>query len=415
MKKKSGLLNCIIIAGLLFNMQGCAELKDFSYDKEENMNISRISDEPQSEGEELDESVADDCKTENPIEADNDIFEQMPKIYYAYHNLEEDEKKLYLEIYDILTNIDDNVYISTTDKQIIDPVFNCVLNDHPELFYVEGYEYTEYKTAGYTTRIAFSGRYNMSVEEIEQNQMLIDQRVNEYLANIPETTDEYYKVKYIYEYLIYNTEYDSEAENNQNICSVFIEGRSVCQGYAKAFQYLLNKLDIQSYLVTGFVNSGRHAWNLVRVNNEYYYIDPTWGDASYSVREDESESSDGFCPDINYDYFLVSTEELMKTHSLEKVVQLPECNSITDNYFVREGLYITEYNEQQLLNIFDSEAVRAADYVTIKCCDSYTFDIVRSKLIDEQRVFSLISNRGRSIAYANNSTQRTISFWNIFI
>ena len=39
-------------------------------------------------------------------------------------------------------------------------------------------------------------------------------------------------------------------------------------------QYMLQASGIQCVLVTGFTNGERHGWNLVRVNGEYYYLDP---------------------------------------------------------------------------------------------------------------------------------------------
>ncbi len=217
-------------------------------------------------------------ETEEPQE-----LREVSELYYAYHCLDKEKQQIYLEMLDALTGIESGVHLSTVDKSMLDVVFACVMNDHPELFYVEGYQFTEYMIDTAVTEITFSGTYSMTADEIGQAQLSIVQRLRDCFAQIPLNEDEYNTVKYLYEWLINNTEYDKTVENNQNICSVFLQGKSVCQGYAKAMQYMLQQAGIQCLLVTGFTNGERHGWNLVRVNGNYYYLDPTWGDASYTA------------------------------------------------------------------------------------------------------------------------------------
>lgn len=338
---------------------------------------------------------------------------EVSELYYAYHCLDEEKQRLYLEMLDAMTNMECDVCLSTVDKSVLDQVFSCVMNDHPELFYVEGYQYTEYTFGSTTTTITFSGTYSMTKEQAEQTKGMIEQKLEDCFRQVPLNEDEYNTVKFLYEWLINNTEYDKTVENNQNICSVFLQGRSVCQGYAKAMQYMLQKAGIQCLLVTGFTNGERHGWNLVRVNDAYYYLDPTWGDASYASGETEN-LTEGFFPSINYDYFLVTTDEITRTHSLEKVVELPQCTDMYDNYFVREGLYFESYDEEQLALIFGSDTAKAAGYVTLKCGSSESYEQMVQNLIESQKIFDYISNQGSSIAYTSNEKQRTISFWNIY-
>ena len=351
--------------------------------------------------------------TESPTQTEEmQELRKVSELYYAYHCLDREKQQVYLEMLDALTRIESGVHLSTLDKSILDVVFACVMNDHPELFYVEGYQFTEYMTDAVVTEITFSGTYSMTAEEIGQTQLLIVQRLRDCFAQIPLNEDEYNTVKYLYEWLINNTEYDKTAENNQNICSVFLQGKSVCQGYAKAMQYMLQQAGIQCLLVTGFTNGERHGWNLVRVNGNYYYLDPTWGDASYTSNGTDNIAQ-AYVPSINYDYFLVTTDEITRTHSIEKVVSIPVCSALAENYFVREGLYFDSYDAEKLALIFDSDAVTSAGSVTLKCNSDETYASMVQNLITEQKIFDFIDKRGASIAYTFNETQRTISFWDL--
>lgn len=366
---------------------------------------------------ELESTIMQEAEQETEMQTqtqEGDAVRDIEEIYYSYHKLDASEQKLYLEMLDALTDMSGEVPLSTLDTAQLDRIFACVLNDHPELFYVEGFQYTEHFIGDALVEITFEGTYSMTKEESELALVEIERSLSGCMSEVPLNEDEYSTVKYLYEYLIANTEYDKDADNNQNICSVFLGGHSVCQGYAKAMQYMLQKVGIQSVLVTGYTGAERHAWNLVRVNGKYYYLDPTWGDASYFYSGDENSDRGDFSPPINYDYFLVTTEEISRTHSFEDTVELPVCDSIEDNYYVREGLYFESYDRQQLENIFDSEAVKAADYVMLKCANAQVYGEMLSEIIENKQIFGLIKSSEGAISYASNEELCTISFWDIF-
>ena len=65
---------------------------------------------------------------------------------YAYDTLPVDQKTLYDEILEGLENREQESDLSTVDETTLSKVFQCVMNDHPEIFYVDGYTYTKYKT-----------------------------------------------------------------------------------------------------------------------------------------------------------------------------------------------------------------------------------------------------------------------------
>ena len=294
-------------------------------------------------------------------------------------------------------------------EEDIDKVFQCVLNDHPELFYVDGYSYMKYSRGNKLVSIKFSGTYTCDAETVRERAAQINRAADAVLSGISGETDQYTKVKYVYDMVIKNTEYDYNAPDNQNIYSVFVNKRSVCQGYAKSVQFLLNRLGIESTLVLGMVNTGEgHAWNLVKIDGSYYYLDATWGDASYNM--DTNGGQGQSMPEINYDYLNVTTDELLKTHTIDNCVAMPACVSMDANYYCREGAYFTAYNPEQMKQLIDRAVSLGKSDITIKCADDSCYNNVIDQLIGQQKIFDFLGS-GNSIAYSQNDKQRSLTFW----
>lgn len=329
---------------------------------------------------------------------------------YFYEYLSDEEKIVYMEILTSLQNRQSDVELSTTDPDLVNGVFQSVLNDHPEIFYVEMYHYVKYTRNDAIVRILFSGDFSMTEEEQAYNQSRIDAYVEECLRGIDVNASEYDKVKYVYDYIIRNTDYNLDSENNQNICSVFVNQVSVCQGYAKAFQYLLKKLGMEVIFVKGRIRGGEaHAWNMVRVDGEYYYVDVTWGDAIY--QQDEAYEVSVELPIEDYDYLCVTTEMMNVTHQVDSIAPLPECTSLLANYYVREGVYFTSYDREQLVAKIDEAKNLGKAYITLKCADSIVFETMVDALIEKQEIFEYVDGSKGIVAYAENEKQLSIRFW----
>ena len=334
---------------------------------------------------------------------------------FAYESLDTQEQIWYGEIEQALGEMTDTVKLSTEpigqglDEQDIDRIFQCVLIDHPEIFYATGYTYTKYSRGDRTVGIDFAGTYSLPREEAVNKAEEIRGRASEWLSDIPSDASEYDKVKAVYEKIIFFTDYDLNASDNQNIASVFLGNSSVCQGYAKATQYLLNHLGVMCTLVQGTVDTGEaHAWNLVRVDGDYYYVDTTWGDASYRMEDGSGQEE---LPEINYDYLCVTTQELLRTHRIESVVAMPECTATQANYYVREGVYFTSYDAEQMQSIFDRAWESGRTEITLKCADEECYREICRVLIDEQEIFSYMPENSSTIAYAQNGKQLSLTFW----
>lgn len=117
---------------------------------------------------------------------------------------------------------------------------------------------------------------------------------------------EYDEIKYLHDYILSETEYDTEAENLWDIRSVFINHRAICASYSRAYQYLMNRAGYECYFVSGMARGreyDRHAWNIVKYMGHYYWVDSTWDDGM-------QDSSKYFLVgnEIFMDHFLVSNE-----------------------------------------------------------------------------------------------------------
>lgn len=336
--------------------------------------------------------------------------------YYAYNSLNELEQVWYKDMEKCLGEMRESIVLDKTalkqglGEDDINRVFQCVLIDHPEIFYVDGYTYKQYTRGDKTVSIEFAGSYNVDVETAKAKKAAIEQAADEMLAGIVSLDGDYEKMKAIYETIILGTDYEMGAPDNQNIYSVFVNHKSVCQGYAKATQYLCNLAGIECTLVMGTVENGMgHAWNLVNLDGNYYYVDTTWGDISYELTEEDMTVA-AYAPAINYDYLCITTRKLLDTHVIESEVPMPECVAMQDNYYVRENAYFTEYNVEQMQALFRKMQEQGRSDITVMCEDGECFQAVKAALIDEQEIFNYLGEQ-ESIGYSINEAQLSMTFW----
>lgn len=212
----------------------------------------------------------------------------------------------------------------TTEYDVYLSVRN-VMRDNPDIFwFVHQYHFD--KDNGIV-----SLRYRCSPERSAIIQKSINEVVEkDFQINFVRTLTQLEQVAYVYKWLLTYCNYNTNSAYNQNIDSVFVRRNSVCTGYAKAAQYLFKLLEIESRLVFGRLNNdkkdGRHCWNIVNIDGHYYHLDVCLGDL---ILEDVLNGA-GITAirrygDHNYNCFCVSTDEILKTRSIEDVETLPPC------------------------------------------------------------------------------------------
>ncbi|MDD3278637.1 MAG: transglutaminase domain-containing protein [Lachnospiraceae bacterium] len=276
---------------------------------------------------------------------------------YYYNLLSEPEKKNYISVAAALQEQLDSVKLEETDADVASKIYSCVLMDYPEYFWCDA-SYKYYESA-IRQEIEIIPQYNCGVEERQQRQAAVENVVSQIVAQAPSTEDHYEEIKYVYEYIINNTDYQLDAPENQNIFSVFNNHASVCAGYAKAMQYLLNRMGIYCICVSGTTDKGElHAWNIVQCGGEYCYVDATWGDPIYM------ESVQGETPvqdTISYDYLCCSQETMQRTHIADSTFTLPACTTTDYEYYRRSGRFFDSADENQLRELMESDIAQRGE------------------------------------------------------
>lgn len=87
------------------------------------------------------------------------------------------------------------------------------------------------------------------------------------------------KIERAYRWICDNMEYDDTLTRG-SAYDALILGDTVCTGYASAFQLIMEQMGIESYLVQGDIDGEGHEWNAVKLDDEYYFVDATFGDTS---------------------------------------------------------------------------------------------------------------------------------------
>ncbi len=318
---------------------------------------------------------------------------------YAYNTLDEHSKKVYDELYEGIVNMEDEIEVSTSDENEFVKVTECIDADHSDIFYVDGYGYYEGGLFG-GSGFNVAPNYTMTRQERDAKQAEIDNVVNSWLTEISPDASDYEKSKWVYETLINRADYVMDSPDNQNIISVFLNGQTVCQGYSAAACYLFDRLGIQSCIVPGYAEEGPHAWNLVLLDGQYYFMDITWGNTAY---EDSTQDKR-----INYSSLNVTSEDIAGTHRIESSFPIPECFAIDDNYYNQEGCYFVTFEPERMGKLLHNGYVSGKD-VSIKCGNQETYDKMKKYFIDDTH-FTDYCGGARTLEYTMYPEDRIITF-----
>ena len=263
---------------------------------------------------------------------------------YCYDCLTSFEQLAYDAIKDCLTHLIPSWNCGSIPQETIQKAYDCFLMDHPEVFWTDGYTYvTSYVNNSISgRRVEFT--YNMDKTAIAEANNDIYQSLLAIVLETGSISASYETVKAIYDYMVRNCTYD-ELNLDQSMYSVMVNKSGVCASFAKAFEFIMQCLEIPCTVVYGRLtqSSGMlsttigHEWNIVQLDGKWYHVDITSGLAI---------SADQGYPD--YRFLCTTTEEICRTHIIENPVPVPDCSSNDLEFFHLHGMTVDTYSRQNV-------------------------------------------------------------------
>lgn len=301
---------------------------------------------------------------------------------YYFKQLTEEEQRVYRELLKGIRAREKEFYLTISDDDSIDRSYHAVLKDHPEIFWVHNREKIYKTTYSDSDYCVFTPGYTYTDSEIDEIQTAMEQSFQEVRALIPGDAGDYEKVRIVYTYVIDHTQYQT-GEDDQSIAGVFWKKSAVCAGYAGAVQYLLERLDIPCIYVDGSTKGSTegHAWDIVKIGQEYYYVDATNGDQPDFLNGDAAQLEEH--KTIIYDYLCPFPEEYEKTYTPSEELTVPACTAKNLDFYVLNQGYFEDYSWQDIYDYCKMRLDNGAAVVRFKFGSQEAFSEACQELLDD--------------------------------
>ena len=347
-----------------------------------------------------------------PIDLRDAVGEAMPPggdIRRAGARLSGAEQRLYSLVVQKLDALTEELSFHGVDIESVDRIWNAVLADYPEFFWLTGaYQYGGWDSTSY---LWLEPTYNTPADQIPE-QRLQAEAVCDGILSRAEGMSEYERALFFHDFIVENTSFDSETSKNDNSTTqlsasrtaygCLVEHLAVCSGYAKAFQWLAQRSGMECLSVFGADKEDNvgHVWNCIRLDGNFYYIDPTWDDPIPEEGDPEI---------LSHDYFCITTQELLQTHVIDEGQDPPECTATDCDYYRMQGLYFEAYDAelvgQHIRELTDAgETMFSFKFGSPEECTRAMDD-----LFDEQRFFEFAEDLD-SVSYGTSEDGRILRF-----
>lgn len=304
---------------------------------------------------------------------------------YYFKQLNEEEQRVYRELLKGIRAREKDFYLTLSQDDSIDRCYHAVLKDHPEIFWVHNHEKiykTTYSDSDYCT---FTPGYIYTESEISEIQNAMEAGFQEVSSLIPADASDYEKVRIVYTYVIDNTQYQA-SDDDQSIAGVFWKKEAVCAGYAGAVQYLLERIGVPCIYVDGSTQGSTegHAWNIVKLDGEYYYVDATNGDQPDFLNGNAAQLEKH--KTIIYDYLCPFPEEYEKKYIRSEELTVPDCTAKDMNFYVLNQGCFDGYDWETIYDYCKMRLDNGAAVVRFKFSNQEAFAAACNELLDNGEV-----------------------------
>ena len=304
---------------------------------------------------------------------------------YYFKQLNEEEQRVYRELLKGIRAREKDLYLTLSQDDSIDRCYHAVLKDHPEIFWVHNHEKiykTTYSDSDYCT---FTPGYIYTESEISEIQNAMEAGFQEVSSLIPADASDYEKVRIVYTYVIDNTQYQA-SDDDQSIAGVFWKKEAVCAGYAGAVQYLLERIGVPCIYVDGSTQGSTegHAWNIVKLDGEYYYVDATNGDQPDFLNGNAAQLEEH--KTIIYDYLCPFPEEYEKKYIRSEELTVPDCTAKDMNFYVLNQGCFDGYDWENIYDYCKMRLDNGAAVVRFKFSNQEAFAAACNELLDNGEV-----------------------------
>lgn len=304
---------------------------------------------------------------------------------YYFKQLNEEEQRVYRELLKGIRAREKDFYLTLSQDDSIDRCYHAVLKDHPEIFWVHNHEKiykTTYSDGDYCT---FTPGYIYTESEISEIQNAMEAGFQEVSSLIPADASDYEKVRIVYTYVIDNTQYQA-SDDDQSIAGVFWKKEAVCAGYAGAVQYLLERIGVPCIYVDGSTQGSTegHAWNIVKLDGEYYYVDATNGDQPDFLNGNAAQLEEH--KTIIYDYLCPFPEEYEKKYIRSEELTVPDCTAKDMNFYVLNQGCFDGYDWENIYDYCKMRLDNGAAVVRFKFSNQEAFAAACNELLDNGEV-----------------------------